>query len=128
MIVSALLLADNVYQDVRTGKHIVAGTFSLMGTEGLPGHFPHTVHLFMSCYGQAGLCRWVLRFLAPSGQELAKRPMELEVEDAEEQVELILEVPRLPLPEEGRYQFLLEDENGEVLAQTSFRLLILPRP
>lgn len=128
MTVSALLLADNVYQDVRTGKHIVAGTFSLLGTEGLPGHFPHTVHLFLSTYGQAGPCRWVLRFLAPSGEELAKRPVELEVEDAEEQVELILEVPRLPLPDKGRYQFQLEDETGAVLARTSFRLLILPRP
>lgn len=128
MVFSALLLADNVYQDARSGKHIIVGTFSLIGVEGLPGQFPQSVHLFVSCMGLSGASNWLLRLLTPSGIELAKRPVEFEVEDPEEQVELVLEVPRLPLPEEGRYSFVLEDADGRILGQTGFRMLILPRP
>lgn len=125
---STFLLADNVYQDARSGKHIIAGTFSVLAAEALPGQFAHPVCLYLSFFGHAGPCDWLLRFLSPSGEELAQRPVVFEVQDPEEQVELSLDVPRLPLPEEGRYQFVLQDAQGHELARTGFRMMILPQP
>jgi hypothetical protein len=116
----ALLVADHIYRDDGSGKYVIAGTFHQLNVPAFPTTFARTVGIFVSLSGLLGKATLDLDFVeAASGEVLLRtRALEVSGEDAEQPVELALEVPPLPLPRAGRYVFRLTVD-GTVLGEVA---------
>jgi hypothetical protein len=116
----ALLLADHIYRDEGSGKHVIAGTFHQLNLSAFPATFGRTVGVFISFWGLAGKAALDLDFVeVESGETLMRTgAMEIQCDDPGRPVELALEVPPLPLPRAGRYLFRLT-VNGNVLGEAA---------
>lgn len=105
----ALLLADHVYRDQETGKHVVAGTFNQLEAPTLPVRFTGPVTLFASVADVLEPTTFELRFLElATGEDLlGPREVELGPEASGLAIEFAVVLPPLPLPRAGRYAFRL---------------------
>jgi|SRR5215217_3256621 len=110
----ALLLADHVYRDQASGKHVVAGTFNQLEAPSLPVRFTGPVTLFASIAGIRDATTFELRFLelATDQDLLGPHEIELEAADAGLAIEFSVILPPLPLPRPGRYAFRLSSPAG----------------
>jgi hypothetical protein len=115
-VLQALLLADHIYQDKKTGKHVIAGTFNKMllvkdgakpenveidGEEKrlVPGGLQSgSPYVYVSLTEVRGKIQCVLRYVNLE-QDKALFQIRLEIECANplETVELVLPMPALPL-------------------------------
>lgn len=116
----ALLLADHIYRDEVSGKHVIAGTFHQLNVAAFPITFARTIGVYLAFRGCAGKATIDLDFVeAASGEILMRsRAMEIVCDDPGRSVELALEVPPLPLPRAGQYLFRLT-VNGHVLGEAA---------
>jgi hypothetical protein len=116
----ALLLADHIYRDEGSGKHVIAGTFHQLNLSAFPATFGRSVGVFISFCGVAGKAAVDVAFLeAASGETLMRTgSMEILCDDPRRPVDLAVEVPPLPLPRPGQYIFRLT-VNGNVLGEAA---------
>lgn len=117
--VQAFLLADAVFQDRATGKHVIAGTFTHLTVPGFPAVHSAPIAAFVALTGLDGAVTLALRLVAPSGRVVIKSSaVEITCTDRRLLVELGFPVPSLPLPEAGWYRLdlLLDDAELATLA------------
>lgn len=108
-ILQALVLADQVYVDARSGKKIVAGTFNRLWGRSFPTSFGRPTHAFICLTDVRGTLNLTLRYkgLANNNTLLELQGLKVESSDPLSSVEMIVEVPPLPMPAEGIYAFEL---------------------
>lgn len=102
--VQAFVLADAVYRDRATGKHVVAGTFTRLVARAFPCDFVRPVDAYVALVGLEGTCAVALRFAADD--EVLRRSTALEVtgRDPRDVIEVVFPIPSLPLPRAGWYR------------------------
>lgn len=125
-VLQALLLADNVYIDSATGKKVIAGTFNHLAADEFPSVFDRKKCAFLSLTELRGEASVTLRFvdLSTGGILVEVTNLRLEHHDPLHTVEMVVEIPPLPLPHEGAYAFEAHCE-GELLG--SLRLMVSRR-
>jgi hypothetical protein len=115
-MLQALMLADHIYVDAATGKKVIAGTFNRMAADEFPTTFDASKFAFVAITGVHGVVQVTLRYVDLStGDALAEIPnLEVESHDPLETVEMVVELPKLPMPHPGAYAFEAHWE-GEML-------------
>jgi hypothetical protein len=128
-ILQALILADRVYRDVATGKHIIAGTFNriLMIRNPLPppaqqqdgaakmlgGMNPGSPFAFISLTEILRETKLTLRYVdLQDNNALFQGEASVNANSPLETVEIVLPLPMLPTPHPGTYalELLSDDE------------------
>lgn len=104
-ILQALLVADAIYVDASTGKKIIAGTFNRLVCEDFPATTVVSKHALISLTDVHRSVEIGLRFVDLSTGEslLELHGLVVEADDPLETVELVVELPPLPLPHAGAY-------------------------
>ena len=110
----ALLLADHIYREEGSGKHVIAGTFHQLNLSAFPATFGRSVGVFISFCGVAGTAAVDVAFIEVASGETLMRTgsMAILCDDPERPVDLAVEVPPLPLPRPGQYIFRLTVNNN----------------
>ena len=108
-VLQALVLADQVYVDGRTGKKVIAGTFDRLSARKFPATFQRTTWAFVSLTDIQGSASIHLRYTDLHANEvlLGTKRMTVTCNDPLRSVELIIEVPPFPMPHAGPYAFEL---------------------
>ncbi len=103
----ALVLADQVYVDARTGKKIIAGTFSGLWASSFPTSLGRTTWAYVCLTEVQGTVPISLRYtdLASNEVLLGTKPITLQSDNPLASHELIVEVPPFPMPHAGTYVF-----------------------
>lgn len=96
----ALVLCDQVIEDVRTGNKSLIGLFHGISTAALPAVHPRLT-LFAAVTSGRGPWAFTFRITTPSGQELMRMQDTVEITDPLAVHDLVVEVRSLPLTEEG---------------------------
>ena len=107
-ILQALVLADHVYIDAKTGKKIIAGTFNHLAAPNFPSFFGRTTYAFISMTEVHGNTPVTLRYTDLSNSETLLEIRDLPMEapnDPLATVEMVVELPRFPMPHEGIFAF-----------------------
>ena len=114
----AIVLADQVYRDASTGKHVVAGTFHQIDVGSVPATFAGPAAVFVSLLDVDGPTGVDLRFVEPASGEVLLGPHRVEVTGTDPRlpVEFAVQLPPLPLPRRGRYALRLSLD-GVVLGE-----------
>jgi hypothetical protein len=117
--VQALLLADHIYFERETGKHVIAGTFHQINLTAVPTTFTRSIGLFLSLAGLSGPTSIDLEFVAEPSDTVLMRLEALDIEgnDSGLPVAVAVELPPLPLPQAGRYRVQVL-AGGRVLGAT----------
>ena len=106
-VLQALVLADHVYVDRLTGKKVIAGTFNRLWSVVFPAEYssPTYAYICLTDIKKSALVR--LRYVeADDNKILMELPgVEVTAKSPLDSVELIVEVPPLPMPHEGTYHF-----------------------
>jgi hypothetical protein len=112
--VVALLLADHVYRDGTSGKHVVAGTFNHLEAPSLPTTFTGPVCVFAALLGLREPSAMQVSLVEPGSDEVLLGPLAFQVgaDDSGLTVEFALQLPPLPLPRAGRYAIRLSSGSG----------------
>lgn len=103
----ALVLADQIYVDTRTGKKVIAGTFSCLWAREFPTKYHAPTWAFVCLTNVQGDCTLTLRYvdLATNSVLLEGAPACITSEDRLATQELVIEVPTFPMPHAGVYAF-----------------------
>ena len=127
-VLQAMVLADQVYQDRISGKHIIAGTFTTIGyfekvnTPDLPSgptvaQVPVTSvgspYLYLALTAVHDVVALVLKYVDLSNAEvLMKARFQIQSSDPVAVTEFVIPIPRLPANHPGHYSLdlLYEDE------------------
>lgn len=107
-ILQALVLADHVYIDAKTGKKIIAGTFNHLAAPEFPSFFGRTTYAFISLTEVHGNLPITLKYTDLSTSETLLEIRDLPMEapnDPLATVEMVVELPRFPMPHEGTFAF-----------------------
>lgn len=125
--VQALLLADHIYLDQETGKHVIAGTFHQLNVVAVPTTFSRPIGLFLSLVGLSRPTSIDLEFVTEPSDEvlMGLQSLDLPADDPDLPVTVAIEVPPLPLPRAGRYRFQIV-ANGQVVGTTTLVVVIAP--
>jgi hypothetical protein len=124
----ALIVADNVYRDGRTGKHIISGTFDKlffsrtnlnqpMVVDGKPklmgGMDSGSPYAYLCLTNVRGDTKLMLRYVdLGDNSQLFEGEIRVTAQSPLDTVEAILPLPRLPVPHPGMFalELLYEDE------------------
>lgn len=122
-VLQALVLADHVYIDANTGKKVIAGTFNHLTAQEFPTTFGRNKFAFISLTDVHGKVPVSLRYVDLSTNEPLFEMKDLEVESSDplETVEMVVEVPSLPMPHEGAFAFEIHAA-GEIVG--SLRIFV----
>lgn len=106
-VLQALVLADHIYIDSKTGKKIIAGTFNHLSSAQFPSQFSRSTFAFISFTEVRGDTSIVLRYvdLASGDILLELKDLQVRSNDPLATVEMVVEVPRFPMPHEGVFAF-----------------------
>jgi hypothetical protein len=124
-ILQALVLADHIYIDAKTGKKIIAGTFNHLAAPEFPSHFGRTTYAFISMTEVHGNTPVTLKYTDLSNSETLMEIRDLPMEapnDPLATVEMVVELPRFPMPHEGIFAFEVyahEEPIGSLRIQVS---------
>ena len=106
-VLQAIILADHVYEDMHTGKKVIAGTFCEMAAVSFPSKYNRGAFLFLSLTEFQGKLPITIEYV-----DLARNETLLEFGDILafannplETCELVVELPDIPLPHPGTYAF-----------------------
>lgn len=123
----AFVLADHVYIDGKTGKKVIAGTFNHFAADDFPAEMARGKFAFLSLTDVRGRFEVTLRFVDLAGNDtlVELRGLAVECDDPLETVELVVEIPRLPIPHAGVYA-LEAHAQGEMMGM--LRLHASQRP
>ena len=116
-ILQALVLADHVYIDAKTGKKIIAGTFNHLAAPEFPSFFGRTTYAFISMTEVHGNTPVTLKYTDLSTSETLLEIRDLPMEapnDPLATVEMVVELPRFPMPHEGIFAFEVFAHNEQV--------------
>lgn len=107
--VHAFLLCDRTYMDRKTSKWVIAGTFSQVYCPGFPGQYAPPSELFIALSGLRGKVTLQIRFLQASSQlEVFRVDWNLKVSGPKVVIQENIQLPPLPLPDPGEYEFVLQ--------------------
>jgi hypothetical protein len=108
-VLQALILADAVYQDARSGKMIIAGTFNQLFARAFPARFGRTTCAYIKLTEVQGRVELVLRYRSLKTNEvlMESRPLAVASQNPLAVVEVAVEMPPFPMPEAGCYAFEL---------------------
>lgn len=108
-VLQALVLADQIYVDRRTGKKVIAGTFDRLWARDFPTKYRTTTWAFVSLTDLQGSAQIQLRYTDLRTNEvlLVTKPMAVTCDNPLQSVELFVEVPPFPMPYPGAYAFEL---------------------
>jgi len=106
-VLQAIILADHVYEDMHSGKKVIAGTFCEMAAVSFPSKYNRGAFLFLSLTEFQGKLPITIEYV-----DLVRNETLLEFGDIlafannpSETCELVVELPELPLPHSGTYAF-----------------------
>ena len=106
-VLQAIILADHVYEDLHSGKKVIAGTFCEMAAVSFPSKYNRGAFLFLSLTEFQGKLPITIEYV-----DLVRDETLLEFGDIIafannplETCELVVELPELPLPRPGPYAF-----------------------
>ncbi|MCL2624916.1 MAG: hypothetical protein FWD31_14735 [Planctomycetaceae bacterium] len=106
-VLQAIILADHVYEDMHSGKKVIAGTFCEMAAVSFPSKYNRGAFLFISLTEFQGKLPITIEYV-----DLVRNETLLEFGDIIafantplETCELVVELPELPLPRPGTYAF-----------------------
>jgi hypothetical protein len=68
----AFLVADAVYQDRETGKHVIAGTFARLVVPSVPGELGRAIATYCALIGVSGSVQVTMQFEAAGGDVLLR--------------------------------------------------------
>ena len=112
----AVVLADNVYTDVHTNKKIVAGTFNQLWSDRFPATLSKITQAYLvltNCHGVQNLrIRYV--DLKDESVLLESPEIKLTINDPLERHEVVMDVPPLPMPHEGEYDFQVYCDGNKI--------------
>lgn len=122
-VLQALVLADHIYTD-ESGKRIICGTFSRIYCRQFPTTFSRSTFAFVLLADVVGTLTLQLRFVHLKDNVILMQspPIILQSQDPLTPVDLAIEIPPFPLPEEGVYSFECYADNtliGSVRLQAS---------
>ena len=102
-VLQALILADAVYQDVKTGKRIIAGTFDCLYATEFPSNYSHVTNAYVCLTEVRGTIPVKLYYVDLELNEVLMEvgPIEVSADDPLESVDFTIEVPPIPMPHEG---------------------------
>jgi hypothetical protein len=108
------LLADHVYQDVGSGKFVLAGIFRQLNVLSLPIVYQRTFGAFVSLLGLEGDCTLGIEFIHARSQEVLLRTHNLSIssESPDLPIDFALEIPPIPIKEAGPHAFAIH-VNGQ---------------
>jgi hypothetical protein len=124
-ILQSLVLADHIYIDAKTGKKIIAGTFNHLAAPEFPSFFGRTTYAFISMTEVHGNTPVTLKYTDLSNSETLLEIRDLPMEapnDPLATVEMVVELPRFPMPHEGIFAFEVyahEEQIGSLRIQVS---------
>jgi len=124
-ILQALVLADHIYIDAKTGKKIIAGTFNHLAAPAFPSDFGRTTYAFISMTEVHGNTPITLKYTDLSNSETLMEIRDLPMEapnDPLATVEMVVELPRFHMPHEGIFAFEVhvhEEQIGSLRIQVS---------
>jgi hypothetical protein len=107
-ILQALVLADHIYIDAKTGKKIIAGTFNHLSSPEFPSFFGRSTFAFLSLTDVHADVPITLRYVDLSTNETLLELRDLKMEspgDPLATVEMVIELPRFPMPHPGIFAF-----------------------
>ena len=122
-VLQAIVLADYVYFDAPTGKKVIAGTFNHLSASNFPSNLGVSKYVFLSMSGIHGEVALELSLVdLKDGSKLMEiGDLEMESSDPLDTVEMVVELPSLPLPHPGVFSVEVSRGN-EVLG--SIRLIV----
>ena len=113
-ILQALILADQIYVDVRTGKKVIAGTFNQLYSNRFPNQLGRITYAFFCLTEIVGKVELTLRWvdLRDNKVLMQTEPFTVKSNDRLVSVESILEVPPFVMPHPGFFAFelVMKDE------------------
>lgn len=106
-VLQALVLADHVYIDAKTGKKIIAGTFNHLTSTEFPTVYNRSKYAFLSLTEVLGHVLIDLRLVDLSNNEVLLDIPGLEVasDDPLETVEMVVEIVEIAMPHPGSFAF-----------------------
>ncbi len=106
-VLQALILADHIYQDAGSGKKILAGTFNRLRVEKVPCHLEAVTWAYICLTEVRGEIQLDLRYVDLKDHKvlLHLEGLKLKHDNPLGNVELVLPIPRFPIPHEGVYAF-----------------------
>ncbi|MDA0167811.1 hypothetical protein OJ998_01830 [Solirubrobacter taibaiensis] len=121
MILQAAVLADQVYRDARTGKHVVAGTFHQLEVASVPATFTGPATLFLALRDVDGPVE--LRLVDDAGEVvLGPHAVEIERDLTRLPIEYAVQLPPLPLARTGHYALQVA-AGGTVLGEAPIEVV-----
>lgn len=120
----AFLVCDQILTDGTTGKKTIVGVFDRIWAERFPAsHRP--VWLFVRVIDCEGQYPYIIEYVRVSTQEiLGKAEGTATSRDRQRYTDFVLQLPVIPLPEQGEYEFRLWMGNKFI---SSTRLTALPQ-
>ncbi len=114
--VQALVLADHVYSDETSKKKVISGTFNAMQAKSFPSHLPRPTWAYISLTEIRNALDLELRYVdLTENTVLMKMGLRVSMEkyDPIVSLEMLVEIPPLPMPQAGAYLLeLVHDEIG----------------
>lgn len=103
-VLQALVLADHIYTD-QSGKRIICGTFSKIWSQTIPGVFSRPTWAFILLTDVVGSVALQLRYVHLKDNRILMQSPAIKVESTDPLVplDIAMQVPPFPLPEEGFY-------------------------
>lgn len=111
-VLQALVLADHIYTDRDSRKHIIAGTFNRLSAPSLPQTFSRPTYAFICLTDVYGTIPIALRYVDLATNEvLMESETEVTAENPLASIELVSVVPPFPMPHEGTFAFEVHANN-----------------
>lgn len=111
----AMVLADQIYTDVETGKRVLAGTFNRISAPEFPFTYVHPAFLYLAITELRGRVKLELQLVDLSNLEIgASTWIEVYVDDPNFTVEIPMPLPAFTYPHEGVYELVLLFEGSKL--------------
>jgi len=126
-ILQAILLADQVYKDARTGKNVIAGTFNSLRATEFPTEFDRVTWAFICLTGIHNEASIILRFVDLSNDEilLETESITVRANNPLTSRDLAIPVPPIPMPHEGGFAFEIHSCD-ELLGSHRITTILMP--
>lgn len=106
--IRAMVLADRVYRDGTTGKHVIAGTFNSISAQVFPAAWTSGAAIYFAMHGFRGQTTLSLTFREASTRvAIIGIDLEIDTKDALQVVEGSIPIPPFPINHPGTYEFEL---------------------